>query len=34
MFAHCPECGAKNVMAPVVVDHVALPVLQIVGWRD
>ncbi len=30
----CPECGAKNVLAAVVVDHVVLPVLQIVGWRN
>jgi hypothetical protein len=33
-FLSCPECGARNVLAPVVVDHITLPVLEIVGWRE
>jgi hypothetical protein len=28
------SCGAKNILAPVFINKVALPIFEVVGWRD
>jgi hypothetical protein len=30
----CPRCGVKNILAPILVNKVQLPILEITGWRD
>ena len=30
----CLNCGAKNVLAPVVVDQVMMAGVEIIGWRE
>lgn len=30
----CSTCGAKNILARVLVNKVALPILEVIGWRE
>ncbi len=30
----CSTCGAKNILAPVLVNKVALPAFEVIGYRD
>jgi hypothetical protein len=30
----CSMCGAKNIVAPVLINKVAVKMLQVVGWRE
>jgi hypothetical protein len=35
IIIQCSFCGAKNILAPVIINKVALySFLQVVGWRD
>ncbi|MEW6058049.1 MAG: hypothetical protein AB1540_15690 [Bdellovibrionota bacterium] len=33
-IVRCLECGAENVIAPILNNKAPLPTLGIVGWRD
>jgi DNA-directed RNA polymerase subunit RPC12/RpoP len=30
----CSQCGAKNIIAPVLINKVAVKMLYVVGWRE
>jgi hypothetical protein len=30
----CSICGAKNIIAPVLINKVAIEMLPVIGWRE